>query len=159
SLMRDPQGDVSANVCEIRRVYERAVKMPPALVEELARVTTRAQGVWQEARKHNDFKSFQPWLEKIVGLKRQEADAVGFDKEPYDALLDEYEPGATSAEITRILAALRKDLAPLVGAIAASGKRPRREILEREYPVERQQLFSQEAAAAIGFDFSAGRLD
>ncbi len=77
----------------------------------------------------------------------------------YDALLDEYEPGATAADITRIFAALRNDLAPLVGVILASGKQPRREILEREYPVDRQQLFGEAAAAAIGFDFDAGRLD
>jgi carboxypeptidase Taq len=78
---------------------------------------------------------------------------------PYDALLDEYEPGATTPEITQVFTELRKDLVPLVGAILASGRRPRHELLEREYPVERQQAFGQEAAAAIGFDFEAGRLD
>src|SRR5437016_2114515 len=83
------------------RTYERAVKLPKELVEELARVTTRAQQAWQEARQASDFKAFQPWLEKIVLLKRQEADAIGYKTAPYDALLDEYEPGATTAEITR----------------------------------------------------------
>src|SRR5262249_30713079 len=151
--------DIAANVREIRRIYDRAVKMPAKLVEELARTTTRAQGIWQEARKKDDFAAFRPWLEKIVGLKRQEAQAIGYNQTPYDALLEEYEPGATTAEITELLAALRKDLVPLVAAIIESGKRPRHEILAREYPVERQELFSQEAAAAIGFDFTSGRLD
>ncbi len=151
--------DRAANVREIRRSYDRAVKLPKELVEEIARVTTRAQQVWQEARQHDDFASFQPWLETIVRLKRQEADAIGYREAPYDALLDEYEPGATSAEITRVFAALRQELVPLIQAITASGRHPRRDLLEREYPVERQQVFGQAAAAAIGFDFEAGRLD
>ncbi len=114
--------DAAANVREIRRAYDRAVKLPKELVEELARVTTRAQQVWQEARQANDFAAFQPWLEKIVALKRQEAEAVGYQDAPYDALLDEYEPGATTAEITSVFADLRDELVPLVGAIAASGR-------------------------------------
>jgi carboxypeptidase Taq len=149
----------SANIREIRRSYDRAVKMPKELVEELARTTTRAQQVWQEARQADDFKQFQPWLEKIVHLKRQEAQAVGYKEAPYDALLDEYEPSATASAITKVFAALREDLVPLVGAILASGKKPRKDVLEGDYPLDRQQIFGQAAAAAIGFDFDSGRLD
>jgi carboxypeptidase Taq len=157
--VKEAESVPAANVREIRRAYDRAVKLSKELVEEIARVTTRAQQVWQEARQANDFAAFQPWLEKVVHLKRQEAEAIGYTEAPYDALLDEYEPGATTAEITRVFAELRRDLVPLVGAIMASGRRPRRELLERDYPVDRQQAFGQEAAAAIGFDFEAGRLD
>lgn len=149
----------AANVREIRRAYERAVKLPKELVEELARVTTRAQQVWQEARAADNFAAFRPSLEAIVALKRQEAQAIGYKESPYDALLDEYEPGATAAEITQVFADLREDLVPLLGAIAASGKAPRREILEREFPLARQEVLGREAAASIGFDFDAGRLD
>ena len=159
-LVKEAGSVEAANVREIRRSYDRAVKLPPALVEELARVTTQAQQVWQKARHDNDFASFRPWLEKIVHLKREEAAAVGYGKGvPYDALLDEYEPGATTAEVTRIFADLRDRLAPLVAAIAASGRRPREEVLHRDFPVERQREFGRAAAAAIGFDFNAGRLD
>jgi carboxypeptidase Taq len=149
----------AVNVREIRRSYDRAVKIPKELVEELARVTTRAQQVWQEARQASDYKAFVVWLDKIVNLKRQEAQAIGYKGHPYNALLDEYEPGATVDEITRVFAELRQDLVPLVSAIAASNRKPRRDILEREYAVERQQTFGQAAAKAIGFDFEAGRLD
>jgi carboxypeptidase Taq len=149
----------AVNIREIRRSYDRAVKLPKELVEELARVTTRAQQIWQEARQASDFAAFQPWLEKIVQLKREEAAAIGYKKAPYDALLDEYEPGATTAETTAVFAELRKDLVPLVSAIMATGRRAPHEVLEREYPVQRQQAFGQQAAAAIGFDFQAGRLD
>ena len=149
----------AANLREIRRAYDRAVKLPRELVEELARVTTQAQQVWQEARQADDFPAFQPWLERIVKLKRQEAAAVGYREVPYDALLDEYEPGATTAEVTRVFAELRGELVPLVSTILETAKKPKTEILERDYPVERQVIFGQAAAAAIGFDFSAGRLD
>jgi carboxypeptidase Taq len=159
SVVAAPESVEAVNVREIRRVHDRAVKIPAALVEELARVVTRAQNVWQEARHKNDFPAFAPWLEKIVRLKREEAQAVGYDGSPYDALLDEYEPGATAREITTVFAELRRELTPLVGAIAASSKAPRADILTRDFPVERQQMFGQAAAAAIGFDFAAGRLD
>jgi carboxypeptidase Taq len=165
-LVRDRESDPAANVREIRRSYDRAVKLPKELVEEIARVTTRAQQVWQEARQaamedssRRPFESFLPWLERVVELKRREADAIGHQGVRYDALLDEYEPGATTAEIRETFAALRRDLVPLIAAIANSSKRPRREIVEREYPIDRQQIFCEAAAAAIGFDFNSGRLD
>jgi carboxypeptidase Taq len=158
-LVKDSESVPAVNVREVRRSYDRAVKLPKELVEELARTTTRAQQVWQEARAASDFASFRPWLEKIVGLKRREAQAVGYKESPYDALLDEYEPGATASEITKLFAELRDQLVPLIGAIVQSGRKPDRDILKRDYPVDRQQAFSQEAASAIGFDFTAGRLD
>lgn len=158
-LVANPESDAAANVREIRRSYDRAVKLPADLVEELARVTIEAQGAWQEARQSGDFKKFQPWLERIVALKRREADAVGFKKSPYDALLDEFEPGATSDEVTKVFADLSRDLVPLVSAIRDSGRTPKRELLHRDFAIDRQQVFGQSAAAAVGFDFVAGRLD
>jgi carboxypeptidase Taq len=158
-LVRDPEVDAAANVREIRRGFDRAVKVPKELVEEIARVTTRCQQVWQEARQANDFAAFQPWLEKVVRLKREEAQAVGYKDVPYDALLDEFEPGATTKETTATFAALRDELVPLVAAIAASGRRPNRAVLEGDFPIDRQESFGRDAAATIGFDFAAGRLD
>src|SRR5438094_1525063 len=110
ALVREKDSVPAVNIREIRRAYDRAVKLPKELVEELARVTTRAQQIWQEARQANDFAAFQLWLEKIIHLKRQEAAAVGYQQVPYDALLDEFEPGASTAEVTRVFAALREEL-------------------------------------------------
>lgn len=149
----------AANLREIRHAYDRAVKLPADLVEELARVTTRAQTVWQEARAARDFPRFRPWLEQIVALKRRQADALGYRDHPYDALLDEYEPGATTAGVRQVFADLRAELEPLLRAILASGRQAPREILERSYPVEAQKAFAEQAARAIGFDFHRGRLD
>lgn len=159
SLVGDPESDAAANVREWRRVYDRAVKVPASLVEELAKVSTLAQAVWREARKANDFAMFRPHLEKLVRLLRDKADALGWKTSRYDALLDEYEPGASAAEITSVFAALSAELTPLIAAIAASGKTPDRGILTREYPTDRQKLFAESASAALGFDFNRGRLD
>ncbi len=159
SLVAEPDSIPAANVREIRRAYDRAVKLPSDLVEELAQVTTEAQGAWQRARQENDFAQFRPWLERIVALKQREADAVGYRESRYDALLDEFEPGATSSEIARLFADLSRELTPLIAAIRESGRTPRRDVLQREFPVDRQQMFGQAAAAALGFDFDSGRLD
>ena len=159
SAMTDPHGDVGAVIRQLKRDYDRATKLPQALVEELARTSVLGQQVWAEARPANDFGRFRPLLEKTVELKRQEAAALGHDGVPYDALLDEYEPGAKTADVAQVLAALRKELVPLVSEIATSRRRPNLEILKRTFPVEQQEAFGRLAAAAIGFDFQAGRLD
>jgi carboxypeptidase Taq len=158
-LVRDPESDAAANVREIRRAYDRATKIPQSLVEELARVTTEAQQVWEQAKKKNDYATFRPMLEKVVELKRQEADAVGFKDHRYNALIEEYEPGTTVAELKTLFASLTAELAPLVKKIVASPKQPDTGVLTREFPIDRQKVFAEAAAVAIGFDFAAGRLD
>ncbi len=158
-LVRDPESDAGANVRELRRAYDRATKLPQSLVEELSRVTTEAQQVWESAKKKNDFASFRPLLERIVELKRQEADAVGFKDHRYNALVEEYEPGATVADLKALFAGLTAELAPLVKKIVASPRQPDKSVLEREFPIDRQKVFAEAAAVAIGFDFGAGRLD
>jgi carboxypeptidase Taq len=158
-LVKEPDADATVNVREIRRAYDRATKIPPSLVEEMARVTTAAQHAWDQAKKSNQFATFRPHLERIVELKRQEADAVGFKDHRYNALIEEYEPGTTAAELKELFAGLTKQLVPLIQQVADSPKTPDRSILAREFPVERQKLFAESAAAALGFNFAAGRLD
>ncbi len=158
-LVTDPVSDAAANVRELRRNYDRATKLPQALVEELARVTTQAQQVWQTAKAKNDFPQFQPWLERVVALKREEAAAVGFKDHPYNALIEEYEPGTTVADLKVLFAGLTQELVPLIRKIAESPKKPDASILHREFPIDRQKIFAESAAVAFGFDFAAGRLD
>lgn len=156
----DPEGDVAANVREARRSYDRATKLPKKLVEELSKTTSLAQQKWVEAKKNADFPLFQPWLEKVIGLKREEAAAIGTATGvPYDALLDDYEPGMTSAQVNAVFEPLRKELVKLVAAIQQSGKLAPLEIVERHYPQVPQRVFAEAAARQIGFDFERGRLD
>jgi carboxypeptidase Taq len=158
-LSADPHSETGADITNLRRDYDRKTKLPQALVEEIAKLSVLGQQLWVEARKANDFPRFRPLLERMVELKRQEAAAVGYDKEPYDALLDEYEPGAKTNEVAQALAGLREQLVPLVAEIAASSRRPNLEILKRRYPIDLQKKFGQQTTEAIGFDFTRGRLD
>jgi carboxypeptidase Taq len=159
SFVADATSCEAANVREWRHGYDRATKLPVRLVEELARVTTAAQQTWDEAKRKSDFALFRDDLAKVIRLKKEEAWAVGFTAHAYDALIDEYEPGTTAAELKTLFAALAQETVPLVAAIKDSGKRPDASILDRDYPVDRQRLFAESAGAAVGFDFTAGRLD
>jgi carboxypeptidase Taq len=150
----------AANVREARRHFNRATKLPRRLVEELSRVTTLSQQAWVKARKAKEFAQFLPWLTQVVALKREEAAAVGAaGGNLYDALLDDYEPGMTSHEVAAVFDPLKPKLVELVAAIRDSGRQPDQSILTRSYPIDRQAEFGRRAAAAIGFDFDAGRLD
>lgn len=150
----------AANLREARHGYDRATKIPQRLVEETSRVTSLAQQKWVAARQQADATEFIPWLEKVVALKREEAAAIGYgDGVPYDALLDHYEPGMTTAEVEAVFTPLREELVPLVAAIKASETRPDSTIITRSFPIEAQKAFSTDAATQIGFDFTEGRLD
>ncbi len=152
-------GEMSANVRETRRAYDRARKLPESLVEELTKTGVLAQHAWVAARKNADFAAFSPWLEKTLTLKRQEAECVGYRAHPYDALLDEFEPGDTTADLTAVFSELRAPLVDLIGRISQSPRKAPAEILERKYPASAQEQLARQAAAAVGFDFEAGRLD
>jgi len=151
--------DATVNVRETRREYDRAVKIPESLVQEEARVSVLSQQAWATARKNSDFAAFAPWLEKILPLKLQRAACLGSSARPYDALLDEFEPGETAANVAKTFESLRDPLVELIGRIKDSPNKPPVEILHRRYPAAAQELLSREAAKAVGFDFEAGRLD
>lgn len=155
----DPRSDDGATIRQLKRDYDKKKKLPIKLVEELTRASVLGQQAWVEARKNNDFASFAPHVEKLFELKRQQAAAIGYQDSPYDALLDDFEPNAKTAEVTKILAGLRDELVPLVQAIQGSSRRPKTDLLTRSYPVPQQEAFGKAAAKACGFDFNRGRLD
>jgi carboxypeptidase Taq len=95
----------------------------------LAKLSVLGQQVWAESRRTNDFARFRTVLERIIALKREEAAAIGFKDDAYDALLDEYEPGETTANVAGVLSHLREQLVPLVAQIAASRRRPNLAVL------------------------------
>ncbi|MEC9002781.1 MAG: carboxypeptidase M32, partial [Planctomycetota bacterium] len=158
-LIEDSHGDSATVIRELKRDYQKRSKLPQSLVEEMARATVLGQQAWVQARKDDDFASFSPVLTQIIDLKRQQAEAVGYEESPYDALLDDYEPGETTANVHRVLSSLREDLVPLVAAIAESSTQPEVEILSRSYPVALQKELGERVSAQIGFDFQRGRLD
>jgi carboxypeptidase Taq len=128
-------------------------------MQELERVASLAQQEWAAARRQATFARFRPWLEKIITLKRREADCLAYGDHPYDALLDEYEPGARTEPLAELFAALHEELVPLANVLIYARRRPNVAILRGDYPVEHQRAFAEEAAAALGYDLQAGRLD
>ncbi len=159
TLTRDFLSPAAVNIREIARAYCRAVRLPRALVEELARVTTRAQREWEIARQEADFPRFAPWLARIVVLKQAEAEAVGYETDAYDALLDDYEPDARGRALSDLFASLCAELAPLASALEGASHQPNSSILHQSFAIERQRQFCASMARAIGFDFGRGRID
>ena len=147
------------NIRETRRLYQRAANVPTKLVKELARTSALAKDAWVRARQEDDYGVFAPALARLIDLKRQQADAIGYANDPYDALMDEFEPGASAAEIATLFAELREQLVPLVQAIADAPRKPDFSILQRHYPRADQEVLARKFAEEMGFDFQAGRLD
>lgn len=158
-FLEDPHSVEAVNVREWRRAFDRAVKIPEKLTVELARVGAEAETAWQNARPKNDWAAFKSYLQRIVALKREEAELLGYSNEPYDALLDDYEPGETARALEPLLAELRKGLADLLGRIEESSRKPETSFLHQDFPPYDQETFARKVVEHIGYDFEAGRLD
>ena len=160
-LMSDATSAAAVNIREIRHRYDRATKLPSSLVEEEAMLSSRGQNVWAEARKNNDFKEFQPWLEKIVDLLQRKAECYGWADggEPWDALAEDYEPGCTAASVSEVFTPLRDRLQTLLDEIMGSETKPSNAFNEIVLPIHQQKEFVRAIATQIGFDFDSGRLD
>ena len=158
-LADHPYSDTGTTIRRLKREYDKKVKLPRTLVEQLARTAVLGQQAWQQARADDDFAAFRPLLEKTVELKRQEAEALGYPQCPYDALLDDYEPDELTSNVAEVLAGLREALVGLVDEIRGSGRRADVSVLKRNFPVDAQEQFGRRLAAQIGFDFRRGRLD
>lgn len=165
ALVADPLSAPAVNVRLWRRAYDRACRVPRRLVEELADVTSGAQQAWASARRHNDFARLVPWLQKVVALKRDEAEALRGCKAShtsdgcYDALLEEYESGASAAALSDLFATLRKELTPLLQRIQGASRQADTTLLLRRYSLQRQRALVKKVATTLGFDFRGGRLD
>jgi carboxypeptidase Taq len=161
TLTADADSPTAANVREFRRDYDLATKLPTELVAELAKIGSQTQEVWKEARSKSDYAMFAPWLDKMLTLTRRKAQCFGVPKggEPYDALLNEYEPGMTASEVASIFGPLRTRLAAFLADVAARGKPPRTDCLAVKVQQERQHAFGQFVLNAMTFDLKAGRLD
>jgi carboxypeptidase Taq len=152
---------IAAMVREARRDHEKATKLPTSLVEEMAKTSSMAKHEWALAREKSDFARFAPWLGKLVGLLRAQADCYGFPQggERWDALADLYEPGCTAKGVSAVFDPLRPRLQRLVADLAASGVRPPSEFNDFEVAIPAQEALSRLVAERIGFDFHRGRLD
>ncbi len=145
-----------AQLREIRRSYERTVKVPADLAKTIARVTSAAQGKWAEARADEDVAAFLPVLEEVVALKREEGAALAQGGDIYDAMVEDYEPYTTGAQIAAIFDAMRPRLVALRAAVL---DRPEPKALKGAFDEQVQMRLSQKLAVAFGYDLNRGRVD
>jgi carboxypeptidase Taq len=142
-----------------RRDYEQERKLPPELVAEIARAGSLARPAWQQARRDADFKVFQPYLEKNVELNRRVADALGYKKRPYDALINRVEPGLTTDQLTAIFAELKEAIVPLVADIARHKDAVDDSVLYRGFDPDLQLQYALDVVEKLGYDLNRGRQD
>ena len=140
----------------IRKSYERTMKVPADLAASIAKLTSRAQGEWAQARAAEDVAAFLPVLKEVVDLKRQEGQALANGGNTYDAMIDDYEPDMTAVELAAMFDAMRPRLVALREAVrGATAPQP----LKGHFPADVQMALSQELAQAFGYDLNNGRVD
>jgi carboxypeptidase Taq len=150
--------DLRAMLRVFRHERDRAVKVPERLVRALAEAQSEGLAGWKEARAARRFAPFQPALERLLALRREQADAIGHGGERYDALLDHYEPGMTTERLLPVLERLRAQLVPLVDALDGAVDEPD-PFAGRSFDPQAQWRFTVELLGLLGFDLEAGRQD
>jgi carboxypeptidase Taq len=147
------------NVREWRRLWDRATRLPSRLVEETKQASSLGQHAWADARRAGEFSRFAPHLERLLALRREAAECWGYEACPYDALLEEYEPGARVAALVPLFDEWRRGLAEVLPAAVERSAGVPEHGIAADYPAAQQERFNREVAAALGFDFDAGRID
>ena len=157
----DPGTDphLTANLRELRREFDRAAKLPVDLVASETTASSLAKHAWVDARKHSDFVRFSPHLAGLLDIARHKADLWGYQGEPYDAMLESYERRTSTAAVAELFDSMQPELRA-TAARAVEKSTARAAVLPPgPYPIAAQQRFNKTVAAAIGFDFQAGRID
>ena len=146
----------AAQVREIRRSFERTSKVPASLATKLAKLTSAAQGIWAEARAADDFKAFAPTLAEVIMLKREEGQALAAGGDVYDAMLEDYEPGTTGADLEAMFGAMRPVLSDLRAAVREADAPPK---LQGTFDEGAQMKLTRQLAKTFGYDMARGRVD
>jgi carboxypeptidase Taq len=155
----DPDSDEAALLRVTRRDYEKARRVPAELRGEMARAAALALPVWQEARRRSDWGLFQPHLERAIELRRRYVECFPAPAEPYDILLDDFEPGTTTAEVRALCERLKQALVPFLAEIAAREGAVDDRFLAGPFPIEAQRRVELTILHALGFDRRSWRLD
>jgi carboxypeptidase Taq len=156
----NPSSEEGALIRRALRDYERATRLPAELVAETSRVTSLAEPAWVRAREESDWSHFAPHLDKVLTLKREAAEALGYEDHPYDALLDAYEPGAKKARLEIMFEELKEGVLPLIRAVVAKGNgKDGAAPLKGAFGEAGQEEFGRAVISAFGYDWERGRQD
>jgi carboxypeptidase Taq len=146
------------NVKQTHKDYYKQKKYSTEFVEEMSRSVSETFQAWHQAKSNNDFKSYAPFLEKLLTLKKKECELLGYEQHPYDAMLDQYEPGAKSADLKVLFNDVKANLVEFVKQIAQKPQNPDA-FMFAEYDEQKQWDFSLYLLKQMGYDFEAGRQD
>ena len=152
----DYDSDDAALIRLVRRDWEKARRVPAELEAEMSRAASLAMPVWVKARQESDFSQFLPALQKNVELRRRYVECFDDYDEPYDVLLDDFEPGMKTAEVRAVFDRLKEEQVPLVAEIRQGGERP---VRGGPFPIERQKEFELKVIERFGYDPSEWRPD
>jgi carboxypeptidase Taq len=155
----DPNSEQGALVRVVGRDLDLATKIPTELVEEKSRLAAQAHEAWVEARANNDFPGFASILERMFEIARQEAEHLGYKDHIYDALLDQYEEGATSADVRKMFDDIKGPSRDLIQEIQQRGGKVDDSALHGDWDVDKQRQFTEEVIKRVGFDMQRGRQD
>ncbi|WDV45945.1 carboxypeptidase M32 [Clostridiaceae bacterium M8S5] len=145
-----------ATLNKIKREYDQMAKIPKDEFAQYSELRSLAGQVWEDAKEKSDFTLFEPYLEKIFKYQRKFVEYRGYDGNPYNVLLDDYEPGMNVDILDDFFNSLREKIVPLVKRIKESGKKIRTDFTNRSFNVEKQKEFSKYLLDILGFDFEAG---
>jgi carboxypeptidase Taq len=154
----EAEGDDKLMLRVVQRDLDLATKLPSQLVEEKSRLAAIAHEDWVKARAENNFPGFASTLEKMFEIARQEAEYLGYTEHIYDALLDQYEEGATAADARAMFDAIKRPQVELVKKIRAANQ-PDDSFLYGEWDTAKERGFTEAIIKEIGFDFTRGRQD
>jgi carboxypeptidase Taq len=155
----DLQPEEKRNVALSLEDYTKQKKFSPEFIRVLSETSSRSFHSWIRARSANSFSLFEEDLDKLLQLKRQEAELAGYARHPYDALLDEFEKGCTVALLDKTFGEVRDPLKDLLGKISRAKEQPDDSFLHQHFPKQQQWDFGMGLIRHIGFDFGAGRQD
>ena len=154
----DPDSDDARLVKVAARTYDKTTRISPKYIVEFAQAITLGQQAWMEARQKSDFSIFQPLLERIVALRQEYASFFPNCEHPYDALLDDFEPGMKTSDVKTIFDGLRPKQVELIKAIAAKPKVDD-SFLHQPFDEKKQWDFGVEIITKFGYDWMRGRQD
>lgn len=150
--------DEAANIRLSIEDFDKVSRLPGDFVEELSAAASNAFNAWVEARRQNNFSLFAPQLENMLALKKQQSEYYGYEGHPYNALLDDYEKGATTDLLDLVFTTIRQDLPPLLQKITQEQQLDDA-FFNQHFPKDAQWQFSLDVLKAMGYDFQAGRQD
>jgi len=139
-----------------RRDYDKAVRVPSELAAEMTKAASEGMEAWVAARVANDYDAFRPWLDRHLELKRRYVDCFDPAEDPYDVLLDDFEPGTSTAEVRAVFDRLTEELVPLIAEVASDEDAA---FMRGPFPEAGQRALSLEAMTAFGYDPESFRLD